>query len=169
MVRAALALISALCVISAAGCGDGSSNSSTAGAARVALSVDPKRLDVGDRVEVRINIEDVDEAGIILKVRIPTELAYIVDSAVHYYDDDERELAPAQIETDDDVTYIIFRIDEDENGEENRSTLVFDLRANDGKDEVTIAIDPDVNSTTPFDPLNPEFVSEAQVEVSVDE
>ncbi|RIL09039.1 MAG: hypothetical protein DCC75_07490 [Proteobacteria bacterium] len=165
-----LILITASIFLSAwiAGCGGGSSNSFSSGAARVEIDADPRKVDVGDRVEVNLNIEDVDEAGVIIKIRFPNELTYIEDSSIFYVDDEELERSPDSIHTSNDNYFLIYRISEEDNGENNRSTLVFDLRADDSKKEANLAVDPDINSNTPFDPDNPEFESEIEVEIEIE-
>ena len=154
-----------LCVLSA--CGGSGSSTGYSGAANVNIDASPQDLDVGDRTTVELDISDVNSDGIILKIRYPIELEYIAGTAKLYVDGDSRSATPSTIDSVNDETYLVFRITESNLGDNNHGTLAFQLRGASGIEDAKIAIDPDVDSTTPFDPQNPEFETLVDVSVNV--
>jgi hypothetical protein len=149
------------------GCGGGSSNS-FGGAAHLTIDASPRNVDVGDRVSIELDVEEVHSSGTIIKFRYPIELTYVNATARLLVDDDIKIFNPSTIESVDDETYLIFRLSKDEAGENNHATLTFELRAAASNDEAQISVDPDVDSTSIFNPNSPEFETEVDVTVEVE-
>jgi hypothetical protein len=164
-----------LLLIFLAGCGGGGGGDDEfIGAAIVNISASPKTIDTGDRIQVRIRIEEVHETGIALKVRYPEGLLFVNDSTKIETSDEEREVAPTTHVTDDNETYLVYYLDPDDLGENNRGELTFELEGVDSVNDGKIEVDPDVNDpdipdASEFNVDSPEFSADADVKVTVED
>jgi hypothetical protein len=178
--KLALSLIAAstLCLASLTGCGgdgdDDSDSPNYSGAARVIVRNSPARIDTGDRTKVRINISNINENGIMLKILYPDGLRFVPNSAELVLDSDpenEDELTPAHNVEGDDGMFLIFYLSEDDLDQEN-GVLSFELEGISSVREGKIEVDADVNDpliddATEFNAQDPEFLSESESSIEV--
>jgi hypothetical protein len=75
---ASLALSSLLALFVSCGGGGGGGES---GVAEISLEVTPNEIDSGDRMNVRVDLSNVQVPGVAVKFRVPTELRYIRGTA----------------------------------------------------------------------------------------
>jgi len=172
--------LSAAVSLVACGGGGGGGGSDFVGAARVSVRSSPRQIDSGDRAQVSIELSDVHENGIALKIRFPSGLKYVASSSFLMIDERELDVTPTVSATDDkeDVTYLVFylsqsqfrRSSQEYNGESG--TLLVQLEGRDTVVDGEIEVDPDVDdpaedNTAEFDLASPEFVSEGSASISV--
>lgn len=164
-------LLLALSVFSSCGGGD-DDDSSFVGAAIVSINTSPRKIDTGDRTQTRVTIQEVHENGILLKVRFPAALSYVLDSAILEVDGDEIDVGPAINSGDENDVYLVFFFSNDTFGEDARGTLTFELEASSGTKKGEIEVDADVDDPlvdngSEFDTENPEFVAESTTSIEV--
>lgn len=165
-----------------AGCGSsgGGGGEDFVGAANVSVRSSPRRIDSGDRAQVDIELSEVHENGIAVKVRYATGLRYVPGSAFLLIGDRELDVSPTANITDDkeDLTYLVFYLSQSQFRRSNREyngeagTLRIQLEGRDTIVDGEIEVDPDVddpaeNNAMEFDIASPEFVSEASASISV--
>ena len=163
------ALVLSLMLASCGGGGGGGDDFPRAsGAASVSMDVSPRSIDVGDRMIVEVRIAEPHPDGINLKVRFPDSVGYVIDTAKLVVDDDTIRIQPGVRVTEAGMSYLVFYLPNSSFGEDEGATLTFELQGESRDSEVKIAVDPDVGSDVePFDPKNPEFESEDDIEVEV--
>jgi hypothetical protein len=165
------------------GCGGGGGGSDTGsffGAANVNVRATPSRIDSGDRTQVSIELSDVHENGIAVKVRFPAGLRYVPGSSFLLVDEKKIDVDPTIIQTDEseDLTYVVTylsqnqfrRSSEEYNGESG--TLLIQLEGRKSVINGEIEADPDVDdpdegNDVEFDISNPEFVAESSASIEV--
>ena len=167
MVRYTLPLLASVLAIS--GCGGGGSDSGFIGAALVEIRTSPGKIDTGDRSEVRIRISEIHPAGIVLKIRYPSELAYVTESAVLEVNDRDTDASPEANRTVDSSTYLVFELSEDDLGSKGEGELRFQLQGNAAVEDGEVEVDADVDTGANFDPDNPEFGAEDAAGLEVTE
>ena len=147
-------------------CGESSDSVSFSGAGDVRIGIEPTNIDVGDRTLVTIRIFKINDDGIIVKVRYPSALSYVRETAVLTVDGDETEVEP-DIDADNDgnETFLIFFLQESDFDITREGELTFELQANDSIDEGRIEVDVDVDDPTvlnanEFDSEDPQFQEE---------
>ena len=154
--------------------GGGGGGSGFVGAANVSIDVSPGSIDTGDRSEVRVQISDVHPNGIILKIRFPTALTYVLNSAVLEVSGDEVDISPAVSQTDNNDNYLVFFLPQDSFGSEGEEsgTVVVQLEGaedtSSGKVEVDADVDdPLINNDVEFNISEPEFAAEDERSIEV--
>ena len=156
------------CVVTACGGGGGGGGGGSAvGAARVEIELAPKKLDVGDRTTIEIKIREVHPDGITLKVRYPDALSYVTESAALEVDDRAIDASPSVNVTGNSNSYLVFTLDPDDLGQDNRGTLQFELVAQSELADGLVEVDPDVDDSSSFDIENPEFSEEAKARIEI--
>jgi len=176
-----LSLILSGILLPIVGCGGGGGGGDDfVGAANVSVSSSPNRIDSGDRTQVRIELSNVHEDGIAVKVRFSSGLRYVPSSSFLMIDEREIDVSPTVNATDDteDQTYVVFyltqsqfrRSSQEYNGESG--TLLIQLEGRKTVIDGEIEVDPDVDdpaedNATEFDLASPEFVSEASASITV--
>lgn len=168
------------------GCGGGGGSSSGGaegdfvGAANVSVRTTPAKIDSGDRTLVAIDISDVHESGIAVKIRFPVGLDYVKSSAFLNVGGKKLDISPTINETDqkEDVTYLVFYLSQAQfkrSGQEysgEQGALTLQLEGRDSIKEGQIEVDPDVDdpaedNNMEFKLDNPEFVAEDTAAIEV--
>jgi hypothetical protein len=169
-----------LATLTGCGGGGGGGGDSFFGAANVSVRATPSRIDSGDRTQVTMELSDVHENGIAVKIRFPAGLRYVQASSFLMVDEKEIDVTPTINQTveSEDLTYLVFylsqaqfrRSSREYNGEPG--TLIIQLEGRkavlDGEIEVDPDVDdPDEDNQVEFDITNPEFVSEGSASIEV--
>ncbi len=166
------------------GCGGGGGGSGSGdsffGAANVDVRVSPSKIDSGDRTQVQIELSDVHENGIAVKIRFPSGLRYVPGSSFLMIDSREIDVDPTVVITDpsEDLSYIVTyltqnqfrRSNQEYNGESG--TLLLQLEGRKSVIDGEVEVDPDVDdpaedNSLEFDISNPEFVAESSASIEV--
>lgn len=173
----------ALCAgaLACGGGGGGSGGSdSFFGAANVDVRVSPSKIDSGDRTQVQIELSDVHENGIAVKIRFPSGLRYVPGSSFLLIDSKEIDVDPTAVQTDDaeDLSYVVTYLSQNQfrrssqeyNGESG--TLIIQLEGRKAVVDGEVEVDPDVDdpaedNSIEFDISNPEFVAESSASIEV--
>lgn len=182
IVRSTILSLTLLCSISA-GCGGGGGgggDTSFSGAANVSIQASPSKIDTGSRTLVSVDISDVVDSGIALKMRYPLGLKYVASSAFLYVGEKEIDLTPT-INTDvtkDDQTFLVFympqaqfkRSGQDYEGEQ--ATMKLQLEGREEVQNGEIEVDPDVDdpaedNSSEFKVDTPEFEAEDSTPIEV--
>jgi hypothetical protein len=161
-------------------CGGGGGGDDFVGAATVGIRLQPSKIDSGDRTQVTVDIGDVHETGIGLKIRFPDGLRYVPASASLSVDDRETKLTPTvnALAEDDNSVYLVFYLSQSlfrSSGEEysgQMGTLRLQLEGRkvvkDGKVEVDADVDdPQESNDSEFSLSNPEFAAEDEASIQV--
>ena len=164
------------------GCGGNGGGSDFIGAAEVGINTSPPRIDTGDRTETAISISHVDDDGIILKVRYPSGLVYVLSSSFITLDGkkDRQELAPLKVEKIGDESYAVYFLPQilfqgaDKEYSGQGGTLTFQLEGVSRVTQGAIAVDADVDdplikNEEEFNINKPEFAAEDETFISVTE
>jgi len=142
-------------------CDSSSGSTDFIGGADFSLSVSPSQIDTGDRTQVKLELNEIHPDGIIIKIRFPSELSYVEGSTELEVAEEEIELAPNFLVTDEnDDWYLVFFLDEDLFGFEEEGVLTLELRAVDELEGGEIELDVDIRDTDSFDVNQPEFSPE---------
>lgn len=156
------------------GCGsDGGSDDDFSGAARLQLDITPKDVDTGDRISGTVEIRDIYEGGIILKIQYPAALSYVASTSYVRYNGGSRvDLSPTTEATSSsgDLTYLVYTLTDEMLNDRSDASVTFELQANDQTDEDSdsvIAVDADVDSGGAFDVENPGFTSQDEQVITV--
>jgi hypothetical protein len=175
-VRIARTLCGIAALVSGAlSCGsDSNSLGGAGGAAFVRISTQPRDFDVGDSTSTSVRVEDIKESGIILKIRYPSAAEYVRGSSSVEVNGRDRAREPDRIVSDRDNNrrYLLYFIYPEQIGNERDTTVSFELRGVSRITKGKIEVDPDVASRDipdqqEFTIANPEFSSEAEVEIEV--
>ena len=175
-----LAIASCL-VFSAAGCGGGGGNGDNFyGAAKVSVTAKPTRIDTGDRTQVKMELSEIHENGIAVKIRFPSGLVYVPGSSFLEVGPKEIDVDPKIITSDSsqEVSYVVIFLSQDQfrrssdpyQGESG--TLRIELVGRKAVFDGEIEVDPDVNDlavddAVEFDVKNPNFVAEGSASIQV--
>lgn len=175
-------LMVSLAASSLVGCGGGGGDdsSSFSGAANVSISVTPSELDSGDRALVRVEVNEVHENGILLKLRYSQGLVYVPNSGTVIIDQDETPIKPRfnVVNKDEESVYLVFflpqklfrRPGEEYSGESGtvEVQLVGKSAIRDGLIEVDADVDdPGIADSQEFNVSKPEFLAEDQQSITV--
>ncbi len=174
-----VATVTAAC-IGCGGGGGGGGGGDFVGAANVDVRCSPERIDSGDRTQVNIELSNVHENGIAVKVRYPSGLRYVTGSSFLMVGEREIDVSPTVNVTsdEDDVTYLVFYLSQSQFRRSNQEysgesgTLLVQLEGRKTVVDGEIEVDPDVDdpaedNATEFDLANPEFISESSASISV--
>lgn len=170
--KAACLLPLVLC-IAACGGGGGGSDSSSGSAAFVSIDASPSTIDSGDRIRVEVNLEAVNEDGIILKVRYPRDLEYVIDSSSLNSDGSDQDISPSFNESGPDgKNYLVYFLSQSRFSEDGSGKVSFQLKGVDAMTEGQIEVDPDIDDPLIANPGEfnidePEFNAEDAVTVRV--
>ena len=152
-------------------CGGGGGGDDFVGAGNVSIRVSPGTIDVGDRLQVTIEVTEVNEDGVILKFQYPRGLSYVPNSAFLIVDGEELDVGPTINQSIDDETFLVFFFSNEIFGDNDRGDLEFQLRGDDEADgEIGVDIDVDnplVGNDIEFQITAPEFQAEDKVTVEV--
>jgi hypothetical protein len=178
-----ISLIAVAAATNLLGCGGGGGDGDSGpffGAANVDVRTTPSRIDSGDRTQVSIELSDVHENGIAVKIRFPAGLRYVPGSSFLLVDERKIDVDPTIIQTDpaEDLSYIVTyltqnqfrRSSEEYNGESG--TLLIQLEGRKSVVNGEIEVDPDVDdpaegNDVEFDISNPEFAAESSASIEV--
>lgn len=154
-------------------CGSsGGSGGFFAGAGFVTVDASPKRVDTGNRMQLRSEIGDTHPDGVALKVRYPRSLSYVLETAELSVDGAKKMVFPAvDIDTGSEM-FLVFFFKQSEFGKNNYGQLTFELRANSALSSGRIEVDLDVDdifvdNRVEFDPSNPEFTAIDSVGITI--
>lgn len=158
-----------------AGCGGGGggSSSSTGSAAYVSINASPSTIDSGDRITVDISLEQVNDDGIILKVRYPRDLEYVLDSSILTADNSDQDISPSfNTAGDDGKNYLVYFLSSSRFDENGSGHVSFQLKGIDSVTEGQIEVDPDIDDPLianpgEFDVDDPSFNAEDSITVRV--
>lgn len=155
------------------GCGGGGGDGdSFIGAANLSVRTSPSTIDTGDRTQVTIDVSDVHENGILLKVRIPAALAYVPASAFLIVDDNDIDIGPDKNVADNNRRFLVFFLDQNDFDDNGSGKVQFQLVGNDSVSDGEIEVDADVNDPlvnddNEFDVTSPEFGAEDATDITV--
>lgn len=150
------------------------------GAANVNVRTTPSRIDSGDRTQVSMELSEVHENGIAVKIRFPAALRYVPASSFLNVGSKEIDVTPTVIQTDqsEDVTYVVFYLTQSQfkrsSGEYRgeSGTLLIQLEGRREVIEGEVEVDPDVDdpaedNAVEFDINSPEFAAEGSARIEV--
>ena len=155
------------------GCGGGGGGGSFEGAAFVNIDATPNRIDSGDRMTVTVRLEEVNISGVILKLRLPTALAYISNTSTIEIDGATRSLPPTfNAAAADGFTYLVFVIPHGYFGDNSSGVLTASLRGVAAIADSAIEVDPDIydpgaSFASQFSAADPLFSAEDKINVTV--
>jgi hypothetical protein len=168
--------------LAAIGCGGGGGGGGTSysGAANVSVRATPSKIDTGSRAQVSIDISDVVESGIALKIRYPTGLKYVPSTAFLELGEKEVDLTPT-VNVDvskEDQTYLVFYMPQNQFKKSGRDyegeqvTMILQLEGREELQNGEIEVDPDVddpaeNNASEFNVDTPEFEAEDSTPIEV--
>lgn len=168
----------------ASGCGGGggSDGNSFGGAAQISLSNSPNTIDTADRTQVTVNIKNVIETGIVLKIRYPVELAYSVNTARLKLDSEDvyTAVTPAFTGTNGRYKYIVFLFPRSVFGSYSATDQTPSETANlslqlEGKERLKNGViqadadvkDPTITDSNQFDIAEPKFEASTEASIAV--
>lgn len=153
-------LVAATTALSAAiaSCGVGGGGGGGGGTANYAgslsLSVERDRIDSGDKTRVRIEINDLNLDGAILKFHYPNSLRYVGNSAVLFPEKEEQsEISPYDEVSIDGERYLVFFLYPSSALNDAYISLEFDLKATKSDSEAYVEVDLDNNDLNILDSL----------------
>ncbi len=160
--------------------GGGGGGDGFVGAATVGIRLQPSRIDSGDRTQVTIDIGDVHDTGIALKIRFPNGLRYVPSSAALVVDEQQTKLTPTvnALAEDENSIYLVFYLSQSlfrASGEEyngQMGTLRLQLEGRKAVKNGTVEVDADVDdpqesNDSEFTLGNPEFAAEDEASIEV--
>lgn len=155
------------------GGGGGGNDAESSGAAQLALQSEPRNVDTGSRVEVRIGIADVATDGVMLKVRFSPQLSFVPGSTQFTADGNTRTIIPT-ITTGaaGGYKYLVYFLSRQMFTDDNYADIDLSLRADQVSNDAVIQVDADypdpvVPDYNEFNPNDPQFtpVSETYVDI----
>lgn len=157
-------IVCIVCTLTACGGGGGGGGEFT-GPAIVNVSSSATTIDTGDRVNVTVYIQEVNPDGIVLKIRTPLGLSYIVDSGSLTVNNIQLNIDPTANKADSTHNYLVYFLNRSIFGENNMGEVrvIFEGTAEiaEGEIEVDSDIDnPEISNTTEFDVTAPKFSAE---------
>ena len=152
--------------------GGGDDDSDFVGAAVATIRTSPNTIDTGDRTRVLATLREVNEEGVALKFRFPSELFYVTGSAKLIVDDKEIDASPTVNTSDDRESYLVFYFSQSQFDEDMRGAVMFDLEAADEVSDEEIEVDADVDdplvdNAVEFSIDRPEFGAEDSASIEV--
>jgi len=157
------------------GCGGGGGGGGYAGSGRVDLSLEPNRIDVGDRTRISVQISEVNPDGALLKLHIPDALSYVSNTGVLSVGGQDFDVAPdIDVLGDSQDRYLVFFFLQSDFGDGRSGRLRLELQADasvaDGYIEVDIDVDdPDVNNLLEFSIDDPRFQVDQAKQIIVED
>jgi hypothetical protein len=153
------------------GGGGGGGSSSPSEPASVLIDASPRVIDSGDRTAVTVDIRDVNDLGIALKLRYPSGLDYVVGSAhIEVNGKTFSAISEGSEKTSGSVTYLVFYFSKDIFGD-NSGTLTLTLQGNSAVDSI-IEVDADIDDPTlsnnvEFNISDPKFDAQDSTSIEV--
>lgn len=171
--RNLLGIITLLPFLVSCGGGGGGGGSAT-GAAFVRIDAKPRVIDTGDRILVSLQVADIHDNGISLKIRFPAELSFVEGSAVIDVEEEETGIVPDVQAASDSETYIVFYLSGNDFGRNEEGLLTFELQGREPAEDAAIEVDPDVDdplidNAIEFSVDAPLFSAEDQIHVRVED
>ena len=134
------------------GSDDGSGTANYPGS--LTLSVERDRIDSGDMDRVRIEINDLNPDGAILKFHYPNSLRYVENSAILFPDREEQsDISPYDEVSIDGERYLVFFLYSSSALNDAFISLEFDLKATKSNSEAYVEVDLDNNDLNILDSL----------------
>lgn len=141
-----VALISTISSCGGIGGGGGGGGSSANYAGNVYLELERDYLDSGDLSRVKIEINDLNPDGAILKIRTSRSLRYNPNSGLLFPDrDEQRRVSPSEESTSDTDRFVVFFLYPRNAIDEHFISLQFDIKAATGDEEAFLEVDLDNN------------------------
>ena len=155
LVAATTALSAAIASCGGVGGGGGGDGGGTANyAGSLSLSVERDRIDSGDKNRVRIEINDLNPDGAILKFHYPNSLRYAGNSAILFPDREEQsDISPYDEVSIDGERYLVFFLYSSSALNDAFISLEFDLKATKSNSEAYVEVDLDNNDLNILDSL----------------
>jgi hypothetical protein len=162
-------LLSVISVIAACGGGGGGGGS---GSATASISASPTTIDTGDVINTRVEVGDADDNGIIVKIRMPSGLGYVKDSATLKVDGKESRRTPNFNVTASGFRYVVFFLSKASLGKGNFGEINLQFEGVKAVTSGEIALDVDLNNPLipneiEFIAARPEFTAEEQIGIRV--
>ncbi len=169
--KALLTLFLSLSLISCGGGGGGDGD--FVGAGTVSISVSPSIIDVGDRMRIRVDMGDINDDGVILKLRFPDGLRYVPNTGSFEVDGNEDDIEPDINQESENDIYLVLFLDADDFGEGRNGVVFVQLegieQTSTGKVEVDLDVnDAEIPDNGEFDIEEPEFQAEDQRDIKVE-
>ncbi len=136
--------------------------------------VAPTHSKIGDRIQVEVELEGVNENGALIKVRFPNNFEYEDDSSLLIVEEDSANIGPAVgPATHNGMTYIVYLVSQESLPENNRGTIALTLRARKALDSGKIEVDDDIHTpgaapSNEFNERKPLFSAEDSTNVKID-
>lgn len=162
-----------LVTYTACGGGGGGGTSDFQGAARVFIEASPVKIDTGDRMQIRIDISDIHPDGILLKIKFPVGLRYVLSSSNFSTNNETFDATPIfNVRGKEDSRFLVYSVNRSSFGERERGKLNFELQGIAETPNGEIQVDPDVNNplianSDEFKANNPDFSPEDGLGVAV--
>lgn len=159
-----------LAIVFNSGCGGGGGGSGDSAdpddPGEISLRVTENTIDTGDRTTVRVIMSNVNPDGVAVKIRFPSQLAYVLGSSQIEINGNQYDTAPTNNQTASGKVYLVYYFSRSFIGDSD-AELTFKLEANqliaDGLAEADIDLDdPLVDNQDEFEISNPEFVAQTQ-------
>lgn len=167
-------LVSILAIVGlTTGCGGGGGGSFE-GAALVNIDASPNRIDSGDRMDVTVRFDEVNENGIILKLRYPTALSYISNTSTIEINGASRTVNPAfNAAASDGFAYLVFFLPAGVFGDTDNGVFTVSLRGVAAVADSAVEVDPDIydpgaSNASQFSLTDPLFSAEDSIKVTVE-
>ena len=154
-------------------CGGGGGGGEFTGAARVSLRISDSYIDSGERILVQVRLSEINDLGIIVKVRYPSGLSYVPNTSFLVLNNDaEIDIGPTNNQTVSGTTYLVYFLSKSIFSRSDDGELEFILEGVgeviDGTIEVDVDLDnPDVSNSSEFDSSNPNFTGEVEAGIEV--
>lgn len=156
------------------GGGGGGGGSDTNDPGEIALTLDRSHIDSGDIARVRVDVFDINENGVVLKLKFTKALSFMRGSAFFYKDEDkERAVTPNFDTSDADSRYLVFIFSRRSAYGKSHISLDLDLKAIAGDPEGYIEVDLDNNDpivpdSQEFSASNPRFSAQERSGMRID-
>lgn len=172
IIRSSLLVALSGLLVACGGGGGGGGGGDFIGSAQVTIRTSPQTIDTGDRTQTEVAISRVNDSGVILKLRTPLGLKYVLASAFLKADNSEYDVSPQVNAVQGNFNYVVFFLPQSafSKNKEGKLTVLFEAtsRISDGKIEVDPDVDdPTISNATEFDITNPEFLGEDEVRIEV--
>ena len=103
-----IGLLSSLFLGCGVGGGGGGTDAASDIAASVEVAISPGVVDTGDRTTATVYIDNVSEDGVVIKLRFPIGIRYILGSSELQIDGDSIAVAPTTNVTDEKNGYLVY-------------------------------------------------------------
>ena len=141
--------------------------------AHVEIALSNDTIGVGDRFRTTVTLSDVDDNGVIVKIRFPSALFYIIDSSVLTADGESMAIEPfVGPRTTSSETVMAYYFPRSAFGGSTEGELVFNFRGGSVLESGKIEVDEDIHNpdkTLPqqFSIRNPLFSAEDSKDITV--